>query len=169
MSKRSGKSKPTQGSETEPPYECHFEGCDTEEGKRLHCHGTPEMRRFWRKIDRNGPLPAEGTLAYGSGGCWVWLDPFGLNKYRYFQIGEKQVLVHRFAYEHFHGQIPLGFEVDHRCHTRSCVNPAHLEAVTRQENVSRSWDYRRYRKQHGLGLRMPWIGPDDPGVSGLAA
>ncbi len=50
---------------------------------------------------------------------------------------------HRVAYEQTVGPVPSGLELDHRCRIRCCVNPAHLEAVTRQENVRRGtqgWD-----------------------------
>jgi hypothetical protein len=64
--------------------------------------------------------------------------------------GYRQQSVHRLAYEMFVGQIPEGLTLDHLCHTndltcpggngclhRRCVNPAHLEPVTRGENTSR--------------------------------
>jgi hypothetical protein len=36
------------------------------------------------------------------------------------------------------GPIPEGMEIDHLCRNRGCVNPEHLEPVTRQENIRRS-------------------------------
>jgi hypothetical protein len=47
------------------------------------------------------------------------------------------VLAHRWAYEHFIGPIPAGLEIDHLCRVRHCVNPAHLEPVTKSENRRR--------------------------------
>lgn len=43
--------------------------------------------------------------------------------------------VHRLAYEVSRGEIPEGHDVDHTCFVRHCVNPAHLRAVTRKQNM----------------------------------
>ena len=46
--------------------------------------------------------------------------------------------IHRWAYEQFIGPIPEGHEVDHTCEIKTlCVEPAHLEAVTPEENKRR--------------------------------
>jgi hypothetical protein len=50
-------------------------------------------------------------------------------------LGRK--LAHREAHEEFNGPIPEGYQVDHLCRVRTCVSPAHLEAVTQQENLLR--------------------------------
>jgi hypothetical protein len=84
-------------------------------------------------------------------GCWRWKGKLNKNGYGYFWFEGKSRLVHRFAYEHFVGPIPEGYEVDHTCHTRdescpggrcdhrACVCPDdHLEAVTSLVNVMRS-------------------------------
>lgn len=49
----------------------------------------------------------------------------------------KWVGAHRVAYELFVGPIPDGMELDHVCRVRNCINPAHLEAVTHEENINR--------------------------------
>lgn len=46
-------------------------------------------------------------------------------------------LVHRVAWEAERGPIPEGFEIDHLCRQRDCSNVAHLELVTRRENILR--------------------------------
>ncbi|MGO3650436.1 HNH endonuclease signature motif containing protein [Agrococcus casei] len=46
---------------------------------------------------------------------------------------------HRFAYADSRGAIPEGLEIDHLCRNRSCVNPKHLEAVSKRENLARGY------------------------------
>jgi hypothetical protein len=70
------------------------------------------------------------------GGCWIWEAATTTNGYGHFKQDGKNVMAHRWAYTFFGGTID-GLELDHLCRNRSCVNPAHLEPVTHQENVRR--------------------------------
>lgn len=49
---------------------------------------------------------------------------------------------HRVAYEWLVGPIPDGLQLDHLCMVRACVNPAHLEPVTNEENQRRAAAYK---------------------------
>ncbi|WP_181421085.1 HNH endonuclease signature motif containing protein [Curtobacterium sp. MCSS17_011] len=72
-------------------------------------------------------------------GCWEWggaRDPKGYGRLMY--RGE-QHLAHRFSYEASHGPVAEDLTLDHLCRNTSCVNPAHLEVVTRSENSTRAW------------------------------
>lgn len=51
---------------------------------------------------------------------------------------EKIVLAHRAAYTHHNGPIPDGMTVHHKCYKRACVNPDHLDLMTRNENSRRN-------------------------------
>lgn len=66
-------------------------------------------------------------------GCWLWMSASS-GGYAKFS-GQ---WAHRYLFEAFGGQIPRGFSLDHRCHVRSCVNPAHLEPITKNEKMQRA-------------------------------
>lgn len=69
-------------------------------------------------------------------GCWLWLGNLNTG-YGRCKVNSKTAMAHRVFYEHHIGPIPKGTELDHLRRMRSCVNPSHLEAVTRRENVRR--------------------------------
>lgn len=73
-------------------------------------------------------------------GCWEWTGTIAKNGYGILGVGGrggKKVYAHRASYEIFSGKIPFGLEIDHLCRNRECVNPEHLEAVTRRINILR--------------------------------
>ena len=54
---------------------------------------------------------------------------------------------HHFSYILHRGSIPSGLNLDHKCRTRCCVNPDHLEPVTQSENLRRG-DMGRHGSSH---------------------
>lgn len=84
------------------------------------------------------------------GDCLVWTGnaPHG---YGTFWLDGRKVRAHRFSYERFVGPIPDGLELDHLCRNTRCVNPEHLEPVTRAENLRRAhWpNSRKTHCKHG--------------------
>ena len=68
--------------------------------------------------------------------CWIW-EGGTSNGYGSFFLGCRKVKAHRYSYEQLVGGIPEGLDIDHLCRIRRCVNPAHMEPVTRSENTRR--------------------------------
>jgi hypothetical protein len=71
-------------------------------------------------------------------GCIRWTAAMR-GKYGSINEGGKgnQLYAHRVAYELFIGPIPPGLHIDHLCRNTWCVNPSHLEPVTKAENNKR--------------------------------
>jgi len=83
-------------------------------------------------------------------GCWLWTGY--LNKDGYGRFGMKNNTgvghrwqakeAHQVSYELFVGDAPKGgigseFVLDHVCNNRCCVNPSHLQLLTRVQNVTK--------------------------------
>ncbi len=80
-----------------------------------------------------------------SSGCWEWTGAKAPNGYGMFWFNKRYDIAHRFSYKLFKGPIPDGLEMDHLCRNRGCINPDHLEAVTKSENQKRSAPYRHLK------------------------
>lgn len=78
--------------------------------------------------------------------CWVHDGPLSRPEVGYPKIsvrgraGGHMQFAHRLMFEIFHGPIPQGHEVDHRCHNHRCINIDHLQllpiAANRAKNRS---------------------------------
>lgn len=73
-----------------------------------------------------------------STGCWIWCLALNENGYGVHpQKTSSSRLAHRVIYEKYRGSIPAGYDLDHLCRNRRCVNPYHMEPVPRAQNVRR--------------------------------
>lgn len=73
---------------------------------------------------------------HGSGGCWIWTARTSEDGYGVASWGGKQHGAHRVVWWMFTGiPTPRGTELDHTCENPSCVNPKHLQLLTRADHV----------------------------------
>jgi len=98
-------------------------------GSRRYIKMTEHKERFEEKV-----CPEPNT------GCHLWTAAIMSSGYGAFGLNGKTVLSHRVAYELYVGPIPEGDGyhgtcVRHTCDNPLCVNPAHLEVGTHQDNM----------------------------------
>jgi hypothetical protein len=87
----------------------------------------------WREEDRGFETP-----------CWVWTLMIGTQGYGIVATKRQpRRLAHRVVYEEVVGPIPAAHELHHRCENPRCVNPDHLEPVTRAEHAKRHVELRK--------------------------
>lgn len=113
---------------------------------RLYPKGRPIAKR-WPTRTLEERLREKIVIA--PNGCWLWQ---GTTNHGYGWCGDEHGVsrnAHRLAWEIWVGPIPAGMTLDHVCHTndpfcfggeclhRRCLNPEHLEVVTRAENIRR--------------------------------
>jgi hypothetical protein len=72
-------------------------------------------------------------------GCIEWTGHTRVG-YPYMRVHGVVVGAHRVSWVlHNNKEIPDGYEIDHLCRNPLCVNPEHLDAVTRRENMRRRY------------------------------
>ena len=81
--------------------------------------------RFWAKVYAD------------PSGCWRWTACQNRQGYGRFRLYGVTQNAHRILYRELVDRQLGGLQIDHLCREPSCVNPAHLEAVTPLVNTQR--------------------------------
>ena len=83
-------------------------------------------------------------------GCWLWTNHVNRGGYGMATARtgrENTVVAHRLAYEAWVGPISEALIIHHKCHTRKCINPDHLQAITSKENTAEMIERQAYLKE----------------------
>ena len=74
-------------------------------------------------------------------GCWLWSGSTTTAGYGVMAVDGRSVTAHRIAFAIEHGETPPpDMVVTHECDVKLCVNPTHLRAGTRSENVKEAFE-----------------------------
>jgi hypothetical protein len=88
-------------------------------------NATHQYRDYLKVLQQRSTV--EGT-------CLTWQGSKTRLGYGQISYRNKLESVHRVAWIEADGPIPSGIEVDHTCHNRACVNPAHLRLAEHHQN-----------------------------------
>jgi hypothetical protein len=107
-------------------------------------YGTPPARKKLYPWPSTIEELKVRTVPNAETGCWIWQQALNSGGYgRLWRPRPHRRLeqAHRVAWELVNGSIPQGLVVDHLCFTRACINPDHLQLLTRADNVRRKVMY----------------------------
>lgn len=107
----------------------------------------------YREIKQNRIARFHGKIRKDSNtGCWLWTGAQTGNGYGQASYEGKVTTAHRAYWLCAKGPLPENVDLDHRCRNRLCVNPDHLEPVTRSTNLRRGFESRGCVNGHVFSL-----------------
>lgn len=71
-------------------------------------------------------------------GCWMWTGSKCDRGYGIARMFGSVYMVHRLYFTLVSGPVDTSLDLDHLCRTKACLNPAHLEPVTKRTNIRRA-------------------------------
>ena len=92
-------------------------------------------------------------------GCLEFSGCVQSNGYSRITIRRKTDFGHRHIFRLIHGEIPKGIDICHRCDNRKCINPNHLFAGTRKDNMQDA--VRKGRQARGFKLPGTKLSDED--------
>lgn len=95
------------------------------------------MRGKWLRPQMTAERLFANTLPEPNSGCWLWTGSYNQFGYGRANLNGQRVVAHKASFILHRGPVPDGMELDHICRVRLCVNPSHLEPVTKLVNVRR--------------------------------
>ena len=82
-----------------------------------------DKKRFWHNVEKTAD-------------CWLWTGYITQARYGQFSINHTtSILSHRQSWLFAGNTIPDGHLIRHKCRSRNCCNPEHLETGTPQQNA----------------------------------
>jgi len=82
-----------------------------------------QKERFWAKVNKTDS-------------CWIWTGYCKDIGYGHYTINNKTYITHRISWFLSGNTIPEGHIIRHKCRSKNCVNPEHLETGTMAENMA---------------------------------
>jgi hypothetical protein len=101
--------------------ECCSQECAGRLGHKRRA--VSDAERFWAKVNIGKPDE-----------CWLLKTEY-FRRYGSFRLNGRSMGSHRAAYILTYGEFDPALHVRHKCDTPNCVNPAHLELGTHQDNM----------------------------------
>lgn len=98
-------------------------------------------------------------------GCWIWQGSL-TRGYAKLSVGKLTRRGNRVSYEVFKGELKPNSVIHHKCGTKLCVNPAHLQQTTHSQNLAEMLERtaltaRIAELEHTVEVLMTWPPDED--------